>query len=693
MRSSIHISCTLALLLGIGLVGCGEPPEPPASPSNSIWIAAAGEPDAELPLSELGSVKAEPGFTEFFDHPWPSDLRLDGGKVKLTHFPDPRFSGNIASYVKYMDGKLDGFSPAAAGFVRFDGPLDEISLPMPDATLSADASVQLIDIDPASPDYGKRNPVSLKFRSPKGIYYPENTLAFMPSPGFPLRPRTRYAFVVTDKLRNAYGGPLVKSQDLAEALGEKPASRSATEAVHTALEPAVLEIEKAGVTRQRIVHLAVFTTNDPTEELFAVRDHLRANAPAPTVDPTRWRIVATSDVSAEYTGVYGPSPNYQEGILPFASPKDGGGFHYENGVPAIVDTFDLRFSLTIPTSDACPPPKNGYPIALYAHGTGGSYRSYARDGTARSLAAKCIASMGVDQIFHGKRPGSPPDDAENAEALRFFNVDNVIAARTSNRQSALDEVQRARLFTETKIEIPAAVSIWGDTIRFDPTRVTFFGHSQGGLNGPLFLAADDQALGGVLSGSGAIMSITLTQKTAPAPSVADIVKSVMLGLRQEEFEEVDMFHPALSFAQMLVDVTDPIHYARYIVREPRAGMAPKSIYMTVGVDSNGVGDSYSPPDGIEMHAVAMGLPLIGNSQQREIPEMVWSGGPGIVYLPANGLSNNLASGQATGGVAQWAPLGGSDGHFVVFEVPGARAQADTFIESLGYESAATLKQF
>lgn len=688
MRYTIHLPSTLTLLLGLGLVGCGDPPD--SASQVSIWIAA--EPVAELPLSELGSAA-------FFDHPWPSDLRLASGKVKLTHFPNPRYSGNITSYVKYMDGKLDGFSPAAAGFVRFDGPIDIPALPSPDASLSPQASVQLIDIDLASPDYGKRTPVSLQFHESAGVYYPSNTLAFMPSPGFPLRPRTRYAFVVTNAMIGENAAVIAKSQDLAEALGEKPAQRPATQAAYAELEPAVLEIEKAGIERKRIVHLAVFTTNDPTEELFALRDHLRANAPAPDVDPNRWRIVSTTDVSAEYTGVYGPSPNYQQGKLPFVSPKDGGDFHYEKGAPAIVDTFDLRFSLAIPSSDECPPPPNGYPIVLYAHGTGGSYRSYARDGTARSLAEKCIATMGVDQIFHGKRPGSPPDDAPNAEALRFFNVDNVLAARTSNRQSALDEIQRARLFTETKIEIPAAISIWGEPIRFDPSRVMFFGHSQGGLNGPLFLAADDQALGGVLSGAGAIMSITLTQKTAPAPSVADIVKSVMLGLRPEEFGEVDMFHPALSFAQMLVDVTDPIHYARYIIREPRAGMPPKSIYMTVGVDSSGVGDSYAPPRGIEMHAVAMGLPLINNSVQRSIPEMLWQGGPGLIELPNvpfdmpfTGVSNNLANGQATGGLAQWAPASYSDGHFVVFDVSGARSQADLFIQTLGYQSTAMLVQ-
>ncbi len=688
MRIGIHLPSSLTLFLALGLVGCGEPPPPPPavvkeSPPESIWVASS--PISDLSLTELSQA-------EFFDHPWPSDLRLDNGKVRLLNFPNPRWSGNIISYTQLMDGRLDGFSPAAAGFVRFTGPFNAMMLPADDESRLPESPVQLIDIDPNSPEYGQRKLISLQFRSDEGVYYAPNTLAFLPSPGFPLRPHTLYAFVITNALLDKYGQPVERSSDLEEVLGDAPAQRTATEMAKAALEPAVLEIEKTGISRQNIVHLAVFHTNDPTEELFAARDHLRANAPAPTADPAKWHLVATTDYSIEYVGVYGPSPNYQHGKLPFVSPKDGGEFKFVDGVPQIADEFDLRFSLSVPSSDDCLMPQNGYPIALYAHGTGGDYRSYVRDGTAARLAAKCIATMGVDQIFHGKRPGAPPEDDENAAALRFFNVDNVFAARTSNRQSALDEVQRARLFTESSFEVPGKLSLTGEAIRFDPTRVMFFGHSQGGLNGPLFLAADDQAIGGVLSGAGAIMSITLTEKTEPAPSVADLVKSVILGLRPEEFEEMDIFHPALSLAQMLVDTTDPIHYARNIIKEPRTGMKPKSVYMTVGIDSEGVGDSYAPPKGIEMHAVAMGLPLITNSQQRYIPEVYWTGAPGIVDLPAVGVANNIANGAATGGFAQWDP-GARDGHFVVFNVSGARSQSAAFMNTLGYISSAKLMPF
>ena len=161
MRFSTLLPSTLTVLLGIGLVGCGEPPPNPQVPDvpSSIWVAS--EPETGFSLSDLDS-------EHFYDHPWPSDLRLENGRVKLTNFPNPRVSGNIISYIKYMDGVLDGFSPAAAGFVRFTGPFAPTILPTPEETLQPDAAVQLIDIDPTSPEYGKRSLVSLRFQTGEG---------------------------------------------------------------------------------------------------------------------------------------------------------------------------------------------------------------------------------------------------------------------------------------------------------------------------------------------------------------------------------------------------------------------------------------------------------------------------------------------------------------------------------------------
>lgn len=639
----------------------------PGGPAEAIFATPAS-------LDELKDDK-------FFDHPFPSDLRREpDGTARFAGFPNPKIVPLLGQYVSDTKGIFNGFSPNAAAYMRFSNAIDPSTLPAdPPATLAKDAAVQIVDVDPSSPEKGQRHLAQIHFQEAAGVYWASNTLAVRPMLGRPLRPKTKYAFVVTKKARAAGGVDIVVSDALAQILGTKPAT-GAARAAHDAFAPALAELEKAGVPLADVRHFTVFTTNDPTEDVFAAIDDALKNVPAPTA-----RDWASKDVDAAYDvyeGNYGPSPNYQAGTPPFKKPADGGGFQIENGKPKLQGTFDLRFALAVPNAQACPVPAGGYPITLYAHGTGGDYRSFVDDGTARSLAQKCIASMGIDQIFHGTRPGAPPLDdpqRETTTQLLFFNLDNPLAARTSNRQSGIDVVQQARLFTETKVKVPAGVSKTTQEIAFDGTKLTFFGHSQGGLNGPIFLAATNQSRGGVLSGAGSDISLNLLEKTKPIDVAAAFRFLVGLG-DPEEAKELNTLHPVLHLAQSLVDASDPVHYAPYIIRAPRPGNTPKSIFQTEGVKANGEGDTYAPPHGIEALSVSLGLPRAAPGV-REIAEAKWAG-LADVTVPADGLAGNLGNGGASGVLAQFVPPAGRDGHFVVFNVAAARAQAAGFVKNL-----------
>jgi hypothetical protein len=637
-------------------------------------------------VSNVSAIYAVPASLDelagekFFDHPWPSDLRMENGSPRLTGFYNPKAIPIIDTYVETMTGKLDGFSPAAAGYVRFTGAIDTASLPQsPRDAIDPSSSVQLLDIDPASPERGQRKLISLRWQEAEAIYYRPNTLAFMPTIGFPLRPHTRYALVVTDALQAKEGGAIAQDATLAKVLGVSHPDGT-TGSAHDTLATAVLEIEQAGISRGSIVHLAVFTTADPTKELITVRDGVAATIKAPDVVGGTWTAALDGPTFQEYQGRYGPSPNYQEGAIPFKNAGDGGEFVIQNGLPVLQNTADLRFSLTVPDPGACPMPPDGYPIVLYAHGTGGDWRSYINDGTATALGKHCLAAMGIDQIFQGERAGSDPDATDASVGLTFYNFNNLVAARTNGRQAAIDEVQRARLFTETHLIVPANISKTGQQIKFDSSKLMFFGHSQGGLNGPLFTAIDPSARGGVFSGAGALIIIALLEKTEPQPSIASLVQTLLLGLTADELMEKDEFHPGLSLIQSFIDVVDPLHYARLQTADPREGFAPKSIYMTEGINPDGSGDSYAPPHGIEAHAISIGLPLQLPSQH-DIEELAW-GGPMPVTVPPEGLAGNLADGKASGILAQWAVPPNSDGHFVVFDVPAAKTQAAQFLQNL-----------
>lgn len=600
---------------------------------------------------------------QFFDHPWPSDARLEEGKVPLVAFPVPRTSSLLTSYLTTMDRKLDGFSPVAAGYVRFDGDIDPASLPAgPEATLDAESVLQLINIDRDSAHFGERLPVSHRYHPADGVYVHARMLAWMPALGFPMNEGTRYALVVTKDLRAAGGGELGPSSELKNELAG-------------ALADVASALNDAGVEASRIGHLAVVTTGSPTAELFAIANHLD-EAASPAVLPGSWNTASSGSYGWEVQGEYGPSPNYQHGEIPFT--VEGGGFAFEGDTPQVASTFNLRFSLTVPLEAKCAMPKDGYPLVMVAHGTGGDFRSYVDDGTAKRLASRCAAVMGVDQIFHGTRPGANPDDP-SAAALSFFNFQNIVAARTNMRQSAIDELQRARLVRSGGLTVPAGVSPTGKAVTFDARKIAFFGHSQGGLNGTLFLATDAGALGGVLSGTSSVLSVTLVEKKLPLPDISALIRQLALKLTEDEAGELDVMHPAISLAQMLVDTVDPIHYARYILRAPKEGATPKSIYMTEGVAKDGSGDAYAPVHGTEALAVALGLPLLSPSVFL-LDQLSY--GMASTEVPASGLAGNLSDGTATGALAQFEPDDpAEDGHFVVFKAPAA-AQSSDFLESL-----------
>ena len=660
MRRLLFVPCLLGLVVA---PGCGSDdasgPSGASANAQAIFVVPSA-PDA---------LKGE----AWLDHPFPSELRTEnGGYAVFTGFPNPREVPLIDAYVKSTKGMLKGFSPASAIYLRFSAPLDAASLPAdPPASTAKDAAVQLVDVDPASPERGQRRLAHVSFREEKGVYWSENTLSVLPMLGAPLRPSTQYAVVVTNKAKSKNGGPVSANDAL-----------KATMTSDAAFKTAVEELGKAGLAASDIVHMTTFHTNDPVAETFAVFDDVKAQ-PAPTARDLK----KTTEAAAYtvYEGTYGPSPNYQAGTPPFGKPENGGAFVFEGDKPKLQNTFDLRFALSVPESASCPMPQGGFLIVLYAHGTGGDYRSFVDDGTAGSLASQCLATMGIDQIFHGTRPGTPPESDPQREQtiqLLFFNFDNPIAARTSNRQSAADVVQQARLFSDSKMVIPGAVSKTGTDIAFDASKLTFFGHSQGGLNGPLFLAGSPLARGGVLSGAGSAIAIALLEKTKPVDVSAAM--RLLVGLSNpDDAKELDVFHPAMTLVQSIIDVADPLHYARSIVREPRPGASPKSIYQTEGIGADGVGDSYAPPHGIEALGVAIGLPRMAPGV-RPIQESIWAG-LGDVSIPSDGLTGNLANGQASGVIAQFAPAKGKDGHFVVFNNAQARAQAAVFLKNLTVE--------
>lgn len=638
-------------LLFVALAGCSS--SGPRQLSFDAAGDAAGDAraDGSVPGDGGGAgpvalFDTSPGRADFFALPWPSDARLLGqgaaARLDLAGLPNP--GGLIGLYLATVGGEgLGGFGTSSAIYFRFDGPLDPASLPADaSAAVASTASAFVVDVTPGSPTAGQRVPVQAAFRGSSSRYLGENALVLLPEPGFPLRPATTYAAVVTDRLRGPTG--------------------LAARADHRfTLPPLKVPLP---VEAQHVVCATVFTTMDPVAGMKALRAAVYASGPTPAIDGGSLRYLdSPGGLFDRYQGTFA-SPSFQQGDPPYL--RSGGGIAFDGGgVPRISRVEHLRFMVTVPTATM---PVAGFPVVLYAHGTGGSYSSFVDDGSAQAAALVSddhgqpiarLAMISIDQPNHGPRDPTGADPN-----LTTYNIENLTSSRDIFRQGGADDFQLLRLVKSMAVALAPGS---GRPIRFDPTRIYFKGHSEGGTTGPLFLAFEPEVKAAVLSGAGANLLLALLSKTQPVDSKA--LLTALLG------EDADQYHPIMNLVQTYLEPADPGNYGRLFFREPPPPLPPKSIYQSLGLI-----DHYAPVPTLKALALAIGVPPAGRMLE-PIGDLALAG----LSWTAPPLVGNVAGGAATGAVVEYrvpTTVGGKqvyDGHFVVFDHPDAVRQSNRFL--------------
>jgi predicted esterase len=621
-----------------------------------LALAACGEPSitgAPTGIRARFEVPRTGATGDYYALPFPSDLRRDDdGTIAMAAFPRPTFL--LGLYADAAD-QLDGFGLNAALHVRFSGPIDEDSLPTAAASLDDGAAVYLVDVDPASADRGARVPIRLAFRAAAGATIGPDALAALPYPGFPLAEGTTYALVITDRV-TAGGAPVLADADFAAIAGADAVddTLAAARAVHAPLW-AWLD-EPGGDERADVVAAAVFTTQHATAIAGALRAAVRA------LPASRVTGLARAEAPASlfsYTGTFA-SPNFQRGEVPYRTEGSGAIVVDRAGRPVVQRSELLRISISVPRTAM---PAAGWPVALVAHGTGGDFQSYLRDGTAERLAAQGIASVSIDQVLHGPRgDGRDP-------ALTFFNFENPEAARDNPMQGAADGFALLRVVED--LVIPRGNGPTVD-VRFDDERLFFFGHSQGGLTGPPFIAHEPAIRASVLSGAGGLLYYALLGKTEPI----DITALVATALAEDELDE---WNPQLALLQTWIERSDAVNYGPLLVRRPPPGLSPRPVFQ-----SEGFVDRFTPRATIEALATAIGgnqvaplvAPVEGLSLRARRP----------LTAPVSG---NLDG--TTAALVQYQAPAGEDGHFVVFDVPAAQAQSIRFLATQAMTGRATVE--
>jgi hypothetical protein len=592
--------------------------------------------------------------SDFYALPFPNDVRISAaGTVDLSQYP--RIGGIADQYLDIIGAELRGFGINAGVHFRFDGPIDPATLPA-DANLAMapDATAFVVDVTAGSPTYGQRAPVTAHFSADRLQFIGPNWVALLPYPGFPLAEKTTYAAVLTDGIKSSDGKSVRRATDLDAVLRGHAGDDAKLTAAAKAYAPLTAWLRDNGGLADHVINATVFTTGDETSIMAKLRAAVYAT-PAPSIGALTDVGEDSPGVDHIYTGTY-QGPNFQSGDPPYLTA--GGAILFDpNGAPIVQRTETLRVAMTIPDA---PMPAQGWPVVLYAHGTGGGYRSFIADKSARDAALVTaadgstiarLAMISIDQPLHG-----PRDPTHNDPDLTSFNFMNLHALHDTLKQGGLDDFQLLRLVNA--IDIAAAPGT-GAPLKFDADHIYFKGHSQGSLTGGLFAPQEPQLKAVVLSGSSGNWLQWLLHKQAPI-DVAGLLETA-LG------EPIDQYHPLLNLIQAYMDDMDPESYGPLYVRRPPPGASPKSVFQSLGLD-----DHYAPIETIEALGLSIGLqpvlPMLTPIDGTSISGMSWAQAPVVGNLGPT----------VTGVHCQYPAIAG-EGHYVIFHDPAAIAQSNRFL--------------
>jgi len=661
-------SLALVLLLG----ACR--PDPNASPQG--W---AHGPGARFDLQD----------DDFFGTPFPGEHHLDdAGTIDLSRFPNPDEVALVDHVVALLDGRATGFSTTSAIFFPFSEALAVPPTQTLDQSVEGTAQVVLMDVDPDSPEQGRRFPVDLGWSEDGPPLGAAHTLSLLPLQGVPLRPRTLYSAAVLGPLETASGEPLVPPVALQQLqAGLSPDGFSEAQAARW--QDAIAALDAAGVDTGALLALTVFETWDPTAGMVALDEAVSALPPPEVVDLTQTEVF---DAYCVYEGTV-DLPVYQEGEPPFTS--SGGGIVFEDDGPVLQTWETARVVLTVPRDAA---PAAGWPTALMIRTGGGGDRPLvdrgprdaegnaleAGTGPALHFARAGFAGISVDGPHGGLRNVTGAD-----EQFLIFNIANPAAMRDNLRQTAVEAAWVPELLDTLSLDLSdcdGATDADGASVAaFDTDSLALMGHSMGATVAPLTLAVEPRFGAVILSGAGGSWTENIVHKQKPL-EVRPLAEA-LIGYESGQLTEHD---PFLNLLQWGGEVADPPVFAE-LVMAPTDGSTRHVLML------QGIVDRYILPPIANATSLSLGLDLGGTPLDedhaelaglRPLSEVMGFVGSEAIALPAAG---NHPSG-ATALVVQHPEDGIEDGHEVVFQTEAPQHQLRCLLEGFAAGETPTIPE-
>lgn len=655
---------------------------PPVIPNpSSLWQGAKCPDEKSTDITALWELPrdADPAEVkeDFYRLPYPNDARRGAdGRIDFARHPkDPKPVFGFDALGRYLDAlATEPFGNYITTFFRFDGPVRFDSL----SANGTNPQLRVVDLT-TGPRFGQRRGLFYFLSRGRNHYICNNWLAVRPYTGDAYLPGT-YAAVLLKGVKDDQNADVKSSPDFTAMLSATAPADARLAAAWPKYQPLRDYLTQQTIAAADVLTATVFTVGDG-ERLQRQLQQSVAAAPAPTAatwvkcgagmtspcpDSSGARACGTSAAFDEFRSLIS-LPIFQAGDAPYLSPDAGGGIDMgDGGLIAVVRTEQVCAALTVPKTDGGSPDA-GWPVLVYAHGTGGAFNSHAGDGAAAALSAFALpdagadagtvtgfAVLGFDQVGHGPRRGAIAADAGLSPDDAVYNFQNPAAARGNMSQGAADlhaVVRYLKALDVADAGLPA----------LDTRRLSFWGHSQGATEGALFLSQDRTVEGALLSGASASLLNALRSKKAPI----NIADNIWLALSESSVDTVNEFHPVLSLLQSWVEPADPINTARHVVVVPADGATPafgRHVFQVWGKS-----DTYTAQPVQQAFAGAAGLLWVGP----KVDDFLGS--------PQSFAFANVSSPRPlTGAMRQYEP-NGYDGHFVIFRNDQAKDDAVRFI--------------
>lgn len=649
--------CFGGLLCGAGT--CASPQASKAAMPLALpsFAGVACEDETSAPPRAHFRVPRGKDDGDFFRLPFPSDVRRKSGRLDLAGFPTPGADvlgfDLVDRWRTFVEANVDGFSPYSSVVLRFAGAIDF-------DTFKSPGTIRFVDLT-ANTDVG----FSWSSTTGRSPYVCGTSMTLRPTVGEPLAQGHTFAVLVSNAAKAKGGGAIEVSPDLKAlvAAGDPGAPLSEAWASFSPLRA------WAGATAYdlgAVVTATVFTTSkaqdlaEKTAALVAssppppVTGWVKCGvAPSPCADATLDRACPTAqDPAFDELHALVSLPVLQKGAPPYrASPTDGDVVLGADGTPAVQTRENVCLSLTIPKNAVMP--AGGWPLVVYAHDTGDSFRSHVTRGLAKRFAAAdsgaaAVAVLGFEQVGHGTR--KPAAVNAIASAMPTWSPS---AMRGVSVQAAADVLAMVRL--ARTLDVPAGTSPTSNAFRFG--KAILVGHGRGAAAVAVAAPRTD-AEGVVLAGhGGSFLDLVPTKvRAVDFASVAPVVLAE---------SPLSASSPVLTLFQTAVDATDPLSHAEALAVS--GATAKRHAFMVYGLS-----DSHTPAVTQVAYALAAGLGVAAPPSDVTGSEPIRAT---TLPVPAGG---NVAAGTYTAVVRQYtAP--GEDGHVVLFRDADAVKDVDGFV--------------